>query len=171
VVIPYMAETSPAASSSEMVAGSHGEEVDGDDRGSVVVNPLSSGSGLECPFGFGGSSAEKWEQVAARQSSEAVNPRNMMPTFSQERAPDQKVDLSVEREKSTIPKTGEDATWVYPSPQQFYHALRRRNKSAEAESMDAVVYIHNSVNERTWEGILDWEKKLHPECIHPSLQR
>lgn len=48
---------------------------------------------------------------------------------------------------------------------------RRRNKSAEADSMDAVVYVHNRVNERTWEGILEWEKTLHPDCLEPSLQR
>lgn len=101
------------------------------------MNPLSSGSGVECPFGFGGGSSDKWEKIAARRS-EAVDPRNMMPKFSQEKAPDQRVDLSVEREKSStrgglqgrvdglgsIPKTGSEGTWVYPSPQQFYHALR-----------------------------------------------
>ncbi|KAF4665154.1 hypothetical protein FOL47_004729 [Perkinsus chesapeaki] len=154
----------------EVAAGSHGEESTGEDAGVVIVNPLSSGTGVECPFGYGGSSAAKWDKVASRQKEE-VDPRNMMPKMSQERAADQTVDLSVHREESTIPKTGADENWVYPSPQQFYHALRRRNKSAEAESMDAVVYIHNTVNERTWEGILDWENKLHPECINPSLQR
>ncbi len=36
---------------------------------------------------------------------------------NQERAPGQAVDISKEREPSSIPKGGTDSTWLYPSPQ------------------------------------------------------
>ncbi|OLP88707.1 Cytochrome c-type heme lyase [Symbiodinium microadriaticum] len=82
-------------------------------------------------------------------NGEVLNPRNMMPEMPQTRAESQTMDLNKDREVSSIPKTGETGNWVYPSPQQFYHALLRKNKEAEAETMDAVVYAHNVTNERT----------------------
>lgn len=39
--------------------------------------------------------------------------------------------------------------WVYPSPQQFYNAVRRKNHNARVEDMDVVVPIHNAVNEES----------------------
>lgn len=37
--------------------------------------------------------------------------------------------------------------------------------------MEAVVAIHNNMNERTWRQILEWEQKYHSDCAHPSLAR
>ncbi len=34
--------------------------------------------------------------------------------------------------------------------------------------VDAVVAIHNAVNEKAWENLKRWEKLLHPEC-EPKL--
>ena len=99
-----------------------------------------------------------------------LNPRNLMPDLPQTAAIGQKVELSTEREISSIPKTGSGGTkWEYPSPQQFFHALRRRNKEAEEIEMDDVVYVHNRVNEDSWKLVLDWER-MH-RCEDPSLQR
>merc|ERR550514_1761037 len=97
----------------------------------------------------------------------------MMPDFPQAQATGQKIALSKERESSTIPKTGgkEGEVWVYPSPQQFYHAMHRRDKDPEAEMMDTVVHVHNVVNERSWQQILDWERMHAHRCPVPSLQR
>jgi cytochrome c heme-lyase len=99
-----------------------------------------------------------------------------MPEMSQEPADGQTIKLSKQREVSGIPKAGEagsdgETNWVYPSPQQFYHAMRRRNKDPEADAMDAVVHVHNVTNEKTWDLILNWES-LHKEaCPTPSLLR
>jgi cytochrome c heme-lyase len=48
-----------------------------------------------------------------------VNPLNNMPPPNQQRAPDQKEPLSVDREVSTIPMGGkhEGKNWIYPSEQ------------------------------------------------------
>ena len=51
------------------------------------------------------------------------------------------------------------AAWVYPSSAQFFRALQRRGKEAEKESMSAVVYVHNFVNEETWGKIKNLENK------------
>eukprot|EP00438_Fugacium_kawagutii_P015160 Skav227585 [mRNA] locus=scaffold1141:76844:81220:+ [translate_table: standard] len=67
-------------------------------------------------------------------NSEVLNPRNMMPEMPQTPAASQSMDLKKDREVSSIPKTGEAGNWVYPSSQQFYHALLRKNKEAEAEA-------------------------------------
>lgn len=104
-------------------------------------------------------------------NGEVLNPRNMMPEMPQTPAATQSMDLKKDREVSSIPKTGEAGNWVYPSPQQFYHALLRKNKEAEAEAMDDVVYGHNVTNERSWKAVLDWEKLHSKSCPTPSLLR
>ena len=130
------------------------------DRG----NELSSG----CPW----LNKKKSNPILAPALDESVNPRNQMPEFPQSQAEGQKATLSTRRVMSSIPKTGTDnQKWEYPSPQQFFHALLRRNKTAEEETMEAVVYVHNAVNEESWEQILEYES-LHKEvCLEPSLQR
>jgi cytochrome c heme-lyase len=101
-----------------------------------------------------------------------VNPRNNMPDLPQTAAGIQQGVLSTKREVSSIPKTSTDGSkWEYPSPQQFFHALLRRNKTAEEESMDAVVYVHNQVNEDSWRAVLAWERLHSDTCKEPSLQR
>lgn len=67
--------------------------------------------------------------------------------------------LSNDREVSTIPRSGgSGGNWVYPSQAQFFSAMKRKNWDARAEDMEAVVPIHNAVNERAWGEILKWEE-------------
>lgn len=68
------------------------------------------------------------------------------------------VPLPTEREISSIPRTGNNANWVYPSQKQFYEAMLRKNWSPMSEDMKTVVSIHNSVNERVWNYIKRWEE-------------
>lgn len=97
--------------------------------------------------------------------------------------------LSLEREVSSIPRfymegadpvesehTASEAVeerdnkWVYPSPNQFYNAVRRKNHDAKAEDMNVVVPIHNAVNEEAWRMIRDWESKWNtPDAPAPQL--
>jgi cytochrome c heme-lyase len=95
----------------------------------------------------------------------------MMPVLPQTPVGDESIPLSRQREVSSIPKADEAGNWVYPSPQQFYHAILRRKKEAEAEAMDAVVFAHNVTNERTWEHIMEWEGLHRKVCPTPKLLR
>jgi len=95
--------------------------------------------------------------------NQKIDPKNQMPaTANQQPAAEQAVDLSVDRVQSSIPKGGTESTWLYPSPQMFWNALVRKNKTegASEEDMDHVVRIHNSMNENTWNVIMEWER-LH----------
>ncbi|KAL0482243.1 cytochrome c heme-lyase [Acrasis kona] len=107
---------------------------------------------------------------------EAIDPTNHMPANpNQQPHPSQNgVALSVERQKSNIPKAGsegDDGTWLYPSPQMFYNALMRKGKGegVRPEDMDTVIAIHNGVNEKSWDEVIKYEKALHEDCCDPRL--
>jgi len=104
--------------------------------------------------------------------------------YSQERHPDEGVvaNLSTFRTVSGIPRAspkendnspkqqasneGNDSNWMYPSERQFFQALRRKGwDHIEAESVPAVVQIHNNVNERTWKYIQEWEGASDIELV------
>ncbi|CAL1704295.1 unnamed protein product [Somion occarium] len=64
--------------------------------------------------------------------------------------------LPTEREISSIPRA-DGAKWVYPSEQQFYSAMARKNHNPQASDMKVIVPIHNAVNERAWAELMKWE--------------
>lgn len=66
--------------------------------------------------------------------------------------------LPEKREVSSIPRTGTDANWVYPSEKQFFEAMLRKKWDPSSDDMKTVVPLHNSVNERVWNSIKLWEK-------------
>ena len=105
----------------------------------------------------------------------ALDPRNNMPSEpNQRRAPGQRSDLSVSRERSSIPKSGADGGyWTYPSPQMFYNALVRKNKAEDVDEsdMDSVVMVHNAMNEDTWRRVAQWEKLHEYTKGRPMLLR
>lgn len=85
-------------------------------------------------------------------------------------------DLSSSRVASSIPRADTNTTWLYPSPQMFYNALRRKHGDEtsvplQTADMDVIVTIHNMVNEQTWQNILRWEQYYHPSGGPPKLQR
>ena len=57
--------------------------------------------------------------------------------------PDQEFDLPTERTVSNIPRGGVegDETWVYPSPQMFYNAVKRKGGDADQQAMSTVVNV------------------------------
>ncbi|CAE7921867.1 cchl, partial [Symbiodinium sp. KB8] len=65
----------------------------------------------------------------------------------------------------------EEGNWVYPSPQMFYNAMKRKGYEAKEEDMSNIVAIHNAVNERTWMEIMKWEQHHFKTCPQPKLQR
>lgn len=67
-------------------------------------------------------------------------------------------------------ETGHDQSsgnWIYPSERQFFEALMRKGNTPNsvgsaselATTVASIIPIHNAVNERAWQQILDWEKK------------
>ncbi|KAG9313000.1 cytochrome c/c1 heme lyase-domain-containing protein [Chiua virens] len=115
---------------------------------SVVSAPSGSESTSGCPVQHPPSSRPSGCPID--HSSTPLNPLNQMPSLPQ--APlDESAQLPTERTHSSIPRsaeTGSTETWEYPSPQQFYNALR------------------------AWGEVLKWEKRVaQPGDDEPHLAR
>ncbi|WVQ81291.1 hypothetical protein IAT38_003414 [Cryptococcus sp. DSM 104549] len=100
-----------------------------------------------------------------------LDPATHMPVnLSLAKQPGQELDLPTERTASTIPRPAEGSpggeaygtgsTWDYPSPQQFYNALVRKGWETPEDSVEVMVAIHNFLNERAWDEVMKWEKRL-----------
>lgn len=110
-----------------------------------------------------------------------VNPANNMPQPNQQPAPGQKYALPTDRVTSSIPSGDKgEPMWQYPSQQQFYNAMKRKGYTPHEEEMDAVVAIHNAVNERAWGevrprtpsyGLRFSLSSFHPSSLLPSTRR
>lgn len=111
-----------------------------------------------------------------------LNPDNNMPKIAEQSVwPGQNEVLATDRTKSTIPRgnfvpphqqsVDKEETWVYPSEQQFYNAMKRKGWDPKERDMPSVVAIHNAVNERTWGEVRKWEKMFHCECETLKLVR
>ena len=114
-----------------------------------------------CPVDHEALKAGKKMGSGCPMEHDEIDPNNMMPaTPKQLPHPDQDFNLPTDRVVSSIPKGKEGAktdNWVYPSPQMFYNAVRRKGGDADEDSMKTVVSIHNRVNEYCWGKILQWE--------------
>ncbi len=90
--------------------------------------------------------------------------------------------------KSTTDTTDSGGNWIYPSPQMFWDAMRRKGSLPEhlkdasqpqtQEELDWIVTIHNIVNEQCWQEISKWERFRIQGCTNQptsptnvSLQR
>ncbi|EEP77752.1 cytochrome c heme lyase [Uncinocarpus reesii 1704] len=95
-----------------------------------------------------------------RSTLSKLNPLNyMFASISQARAPNQTVDLPVEREPSSIPRAdGAGGNWEYPSPQQMYNAMLRKGYTdTPQDAVESMVAVHNFLNEGAWQEIVQWE--------------
>lgn len=130
------------------------------------------GQRIDAAAKSGGAGAASPLDVLARYST--LDPTNQMPAEpNQQPFPGQRLPLSTDRQPSSIPKDGTSSTWVYPSPQMFYNALKRKGKGADVteQDMDAVVYNHNVMNELTWRMVEQWERLHAEQCAAPKLVR
>jgi len=84
----------------------------------------------------------------------------MFAAISQERAPNQSVDLPVDREISSIPRGDASVgNWEYPSPQQMYNAMLRKGYTdTPQDAVESMVAVHNFLNEGAWAEIVEWEQ-------------
>jgi cytochrome c heme-lyase len=64
----------------------------------------------------------------------------------------------------------EEERWVYPSPQMFYNAMKRKGYSPSEQDVPLIVALHNSVNEQVWREILAWESLHAHVCPTPRLR-
>lgn len=130
-----------------------------------------------CPVSHGGDGGGKKykNKDIYNVYNQKIDPTNQMPSrANQKKSPNQSVDLPTEREKSTIPKGGTDAdTWQYPSPQMFWNALVRKEKTegANEEDITSVVAVHNNMNETTWKQVAIWESLVDDDGYAPTLLR
>lgn len=90
------------------------------------------------------------------------NKMNNMPRLVSAKLPGQKLDLSLNRTKSSIPR-GEQAGeghWEYPSPQQMLNAMVRKSgrDGIEEDAVESMVDVHNYLNEGVWQEVLEWER-------------
>lgn len=126
---------------------------------SLANSALSSSSAANCPVDHASSS----KSACPVQPSETLDPRNHLPTLTQERSPSQTTDLPTERTASSIPRDG-TGTWEYPSPQQFYNALVRKGWETPENQIETIVQIHNFLNEKAWEEVQKWETEVN-RCV------
>ena len=114
-----------------------------------------TGSKSECPANHFGKGSD-------------INPLNQMPAMTNQKQPNQETELGLSRQQSII-KNSENKYWEYPSEQQFYNALARKNKAVPLENVKSMVDIHNFLNDGSWEQILYWEGKYHCDCKNVRL--
>ena len=154
----------PAATTEDDAAAAAGCPVDHSTRSRWLQNQQQpDGSEAKAPHPFLPSTPSQAPASGAAASRPSVSPP---------------AALSHEREVSSIPRwlatdpdsaqstqgqgkadgnSSRDGNWVYPSPNQFYTALQRKNRNPAQADMDFVVPIHNAVNERTWDEVMKWE--------------
>ncbi|KAM9964981.1 hypothetical protein ACTFIW_004778 [Dictyostelium discoideum] len=99
-----------------------------------------------------------------------INPANHMYRPNQNPHPDQTKPLSTERITSTIPRTEKD-NWQYPSPQMFFNAMKKKQYEPKEDDMSVVISIHNTVNEKCWKDVLQWENDYKDVCPNPKLKK
>ncbi|AOW02779.1 YALI0C12918p [Yarrowia lipolytica CLIB122] len=141
------------------------------------VEAETSSAPTKCPVDH--SQRSSWFSWAKPSGPDAnnnkLNPLNMMPDLSSQRAPGQSVDLPLERTMSTIPKGKESSAgvWEYPSPQQMYNAmLRKGGGEIPEDAVESMVDVHNFLNEGAWVEICDWEKKYTERTdVEPRLMK
>ncbi|TYZ62916.1 hypothetical protein PybrP1_003296 [[Pythium] brassicae (nom. inval.)] len=123
-----------------------------------------------CPVKHGGvgaaGGAAGGEKEIYNVYGQRIDPTNMMPyNPNQDPNDEQRYPLPQERVQSTIPKGGTEGTWLYPSEQMFFNALKRKGKGEDVHEADVptIVAIHNNMNERAWAQVEHYEKVCHPE--------
>ncbi|OWZ20492.1 Cytochrome c/c1 heme lyase [Phytophthora megakarya] len=128
-----------------------------------VVDSVAGG----CPVVREGENKEVYNVYGER-----IDPTNMMPyNPNQDPNAEQRYPLPQDRVQSTIPKGGTEGTWLYPSEQMFFNALKRKGKGEDVHEGDvrAIVSIHNNMNERAWAQVEHYEKVCHPDLQSSKL--
>lgn len=123
--------------------------------------------GQECPYAGDDVSSAPPCPVATR-----MNPDTQLPfaeTLQQDTGA-AAASLSTDREASSIPRDSA-STWLYPSPRMFHNALLRKGHDTHPKDIEAMVGVHNFLNEQVWQEILQWETAHKTICGSVTLSR
>ncbi|PBP18850.1 cytochrome c heme lyase [Diplocarpon rosae] len=126
---------------------------------SAVAKPPTPPAASACPYTP--PDADISPSTAPPKHSK-YNPLNyMFSNLSQDRAANQTVALTTEREPSSIPKGTGDGNWEYPSAQQMYNAMLRKGYTdTDITAVESMVSVHNFLNEGAWAEIVEWERRF-----------
>eukprot|EP00934_Nitzschia_sp_Nitz4_P003638 Nitzschia sp. Nitz4//scaffold43_size134323//108004//108789//NITZ4_003316-RA/size134323-processed-gene-0.68-mRNA-1//-1//CDS//3329551999//3628//frame0 len=144
------------------------------------TTPASSSG--KCPVDHKSGATSLWKVLGINGSQQPLTPedeelrRKNLPASLEEAAKhaqtphaEQRLPLSTHRAQSNIPRgEGEEnpfhqtglgaSNWVYPSEQQVFNAMKRKGwQGVEEESIPSFLQVHNSVNERSWRQLCEWE--------------
>jgi cytochrome c heme-lyase len=142
----------------------------------------TTSSGGKCPVDHQNPSS-LWKVLGIGRNggnSATTSPDNAMPASLEEAArhaqtphPEQRLPLSTYRSESSIPRGRSDKplphhqlggnnnnNWIYPSEQQVFNAMKRKGwEGIEEEAIPSFLQVHNSVNERSWRQVRQWEQR------------
>ncbi|KAF8905993.1 cytochrome C1 heme lyase [Gymnopilus junonius] len=119
-------------------------------------SPTTTSEAPKCPVDHSSFKNTSDTQACPVDHSTATSTSTWARFMSADSSRTSSVPLSRDREISSIPKPN-DEKWVYPSEEQFFAAMARKNHNPRAADMKTIVPIHNAVNERAWTEILKWE--------------
>ncbi|KAK2196810.1 Holocytochrome c-c1 synthase [Babesia duncani] len=71
------------------------------------------------------------------------------------------------REESSIPSR--DKRWLFPSERQFYKSTVAKGHRIDASLIPKIVKIHNAINEKAWEKVMEYESLHDDQCDKPVL--
>jgi cytochrome c heme-lyase len=137
----------------------------------------------ECPVDHKGAGATSslWKVLGIQSAAAGPDPKETssanIPASLEEAAKhaqtphaEQRLPLSTHRAKSSIVRgqtekdgphhqpSEQESKWVYPSEQQVFNAMKRKGwGGVEEESIPSFLQIHNSVNEKSWRQLCEWE--------------
>lgn len=134
----------------------------------------------QCPVDH--TTRSKWLSASSTPIDHPFHPTSPTPPLS-------KPHLSKDRAISSIPRASSSPTapsqiistgssegsgsgekWIYPSEDQFFKAMQRKEHRPQTRDMRTIVPIHNAVNEKAWEEVLMWEGGMGGEkCGGPRL--
>lgn len=130
-----------------------------------VAKEGQAGQGNACPFQYDSKSLQTGDVVHDTDP----NPETPL--------------LTTKTMVSSIPKAGGDGEyWVYPSPQRWYNAVKKKEQNpvwgfdpsqhmeCTEDAVPTAVYIHNALNEQAWKEILEYEELHKEECGNPRLR-
>lgn len=75
--------------------------------------------------------------------------------------------LGDKRTESSIP--GKASKWIYPSERQFYRSTLAKGHHVDSRLVPTVVQIHNAINEKAWEKLMEYEDMHLERCTRPVL--
>lgn len=106
-----------------------------------------------------GSSATVDKDAASRNGFTSTDTQYIPNDTSSSGLPQRRQVSSIPRTPGTENDKQESEYWMYPSQQQFYNAMKRKNYAPDANDMSVIVPMHNIINERAWSSVLQWESR------------